>query len=65
MDALVASLHNTHIHSIPLINPHVYLQFPADVVARAKAYLAAQPMGAYSNSQVRSCYIYVLIHVCV
>lgn len=25
--------------------------FPADAVARAKTYLAAQPMGAYSNSQ--------------
>jgi hypothetical protein len=35
-------------------NNHINIptQFPPDMVARAKAYLAAQPMGAYSNSQV-------------
>jgi aspartate/methionine/tyrosine aminotransferase len=27
------------------------LQYPADVISRAKLYLASQPMGAYSNSQ--------------
>lgn len=36
---------------------HTRTQFPLDVVARARAYLAAQPMGAYTNSQVWSGYV--------
>ena len=43
--------------------------FPADVIARAKSYLAAQPMGAYSNSQgikkVREEGMEGCVHVCM